>query len=126
MRVAPPNADGTADLEHYGHHFRIVLAAWSFEKRPDGTDDVSLLQTPVLHCTDPGCTYIAQSFLPLLGDPQSQLVHAYYLQAKGGAASLDEAKATIAQRGRAARNAAAEDRLFPADVPKVMKPPSAL
>lgn len=103
MRVSLPNPDGTIDIEHQSHHFHIAMTDCTYVRKPDGSPDTILVATPMMQCTDPGSTYQVQSFIPMLGDDQAQLVHAFYLKARGGAASLAEAMNSIAQRVKAAR-----------------------
>ncbi len=105
MRAARLNTDDMVDLEYNEHHFHIPMTAASYTKHVDGTDNSAFLQTPMMHCTDAGCTFTAQSTVPLAGGPETQLVHAYYLVAIGVASTLPLAQEEVGKRFRSAKAA---------------------
>ncbi len=77
MELIAVDALGVAHFACQGHRFRAALADVIHVRKPDGSPDDEFVTTPPMACLDPGCTVVAQTTFPLVGDDNAQRVHAY-------------------------------------------------
>ena len=84
------------------HHFALTPSQMAFGLHVDGSPDRTLLVTPLLTCTDPGCAAAVgggplqvQTTIPVQGGRMAQRLHALYRVAVGVSADLYHAAGAI-------------------------------
>jgi hypothetical protein len=77
------------------HHFAAALADFTFGQQPDGTEDRTILRSPELTCTDPGCGVVQQTSFPIIGDENAAALHIRARVAHGLMATLPAAAAAV-------------------------------